>query len=200
MTAKGKRRAEPLMPFAPKHTLATLNDGRGAETSATSLSSPSPEELAPPPAKRRKRADTRPCPVCSDPIPVRLLGAHAVLEFQRLQALIDAVGDEDVWVDPHSTEFDTSGGCAKRGSWKGWRTLTLGHVCGFRICWSSDVDSTMKTSLELHRGVWAGHRFDTVSEADWVPEEEPEGGNAAWRDVSEDALAEAEEIWEAAYY
>ncbi|ETW83698.1 hypothetical protein HETIRDRAFT_155133 [Heterobasidion irregulare TC 32-1] len=66
----------------------------GSVASSSSLSPP------PMPAKKRKRGETRPCPVCSEPIPLRLLGQHSELETQRVQSLIDAVGDIDEWVDP----------------------------------------------------------------------------------------------------
>ncbi|KAJ6515570.1 hypothetical protein C8R45DRAFT_1049180 [Mycena sanguinolenta] len=44
----------------------------------------------------KKRAETRECPVCSELIPVRLLEAHALLESERVEAIIRRVGETDV--------------------------------------------------------------------------------------------------------
>ncbi|EPQ59171.1 hypothetical protein GLOTRDRAFT_103219 [Gloeophyllum trabeum ATCC 11539] len=62
-----------------------------AETESISSLSPPPEEVAASPVKRyaeAKRAQTKPCPVCDEVIPVRLLGAHAVLELQRVEDIL----------------------------------------------------------------------------------------------------------------
>jgi len=37
---------------------------------------------------------------------VRLLATHSELESERVQALIDAVGDVEVWKDPHAYTVD----------------------------------------------------------------------------------------------
>lgn len=46
-----------------------------------------------PPAKR---AVTRPCPVCQEEIPVRLLAAHAELEAARVEEILRSVGSTEV--------------------------------------------------------------------------------------------------------
>ncbi|TFK55624.1 hypothetical protein OE88DRAFT_1652021 [Heliocybe sulcata] len=56
-------------------------------TDSVSSLSPAPEEVAPPPVKKSKRAQTKKCPVCDEAIPVRLLAAHAVLELQRVNEI-----------------------------------------------------------------------------------------------------------------
>ncbi|KII95016.1 hypothetical protein PLICRDRAFT_96569, partial [Plicaturopsis crispa FD-325 SS-3] len=46
-----------------------------------------------------KRAETKPCPVCKEPIPIRLLHAHSVLELQRVDDIIKSVGSTEVLDD-----------------------------------------------------------------------------------------------------
>ena len=46
-----------------------------------------------------KRAETRQCPICSEYIPVRLLGAHCDLETQRTEEVIRAIGSLEVYGD-----------------------------------------------------------------------------------------------------
>ncbi|THH19927.1 hypothetical protein EW146_g1350 [Bondarzewia mesenterica] len=116
-TVKGKKRAaNPLLITE----MEMENEGAVASSSSSSLSPP------PPPAKKRisftsplpplcsdyfmtgKRAETRPCPVCAEAIPLRLLAQHSELETERVQALIDAVGDFEEWVDPYPGAFEDS--------------------------------------------------------------------------------------------
>ena len=40
--------------------------------------------------------ETRKCPVCEEPVPLRLLGTHAELESERLEEIIKQVGSTDV--------------------------------------------------------------------------------------------------------
>lgn len=49
-----------------------------------------------------KRAETRECPICGDPIPLRLLGQHYTLESSRVQSILDHVGDLECFSDPHA--------------------------------------------------------------------------------------------------
>lgn len=46
-----------------------------------------------------KRAETRPCPVCEELIPIRLLGHHAELELSRLDTIIQRIGSTEVLAD-----------------------------------------------------------------------------------------------------
>ena len=47
-------------------------------------------------APTAKRAETRNCPVCDEPIPLRLLGKHAELESERLAEIIGCIGSTEV--------------------------------------------------------------------------------------------------------
>ncbi|CAK5279119.1 unnamed protein product, partial [Mycena citricolor] len=75
--------------------------------------------------------------------------------------------------------------------------LSLGHIVFGRICWSSNSSVSMgrDDSIELHRGVWAGDRFDIISDSDeeWVKELQQE--TSRWKDVSRDAVDELERIY-----
>jgi hypothetical protein len=50
-----------------------------------------------------KRAETRECPICREPIPLRLLGQHYTLESSRVQAIFDHIGDLEGFSDPHAS-------------------------------------------------------------------------------------------------
>ncbi|KAI5894001.1 uncharacterized protein SCHCODRAFT_02623410 [Schizophyllum commune H4-8] len=64
---------------------------------STSSLSPAPSD--PPPVKKPKRAETRPCPVCSELIPLRLMGKHLELESERVDEIIANVGSPEVYQD-----------------------------------------------------------------------------------------------------
>ncbi len=49
-----------------------------------------------------KRAETRECPICREPIPLRLLGQHYTLESSRVQVILDHIGDLEGFSDPHA--------------------------------------------------------------------------------------------------
>lgn len=56
-----------------------------------------------------KRAETRPCPVCDEPIPLRLMAHHAQLEAERVGLIIDTIGSLEL--NPEAI-LDTPGaGC-----------------------------------------------------------------------------------------
>ncbi|KZS88157.1 hypothetical protein SISNIDRAFT_490342 [Sistotremastrum niveocremeum HHB9708] len=63
------------------------------DTSHSRIPSPTTETPA---KKSKKKADTRPCPVCDEPIPIRLLAAHLEFEMNKVQEVIDAVGSTSV--------------------------------------------------------------------------------------------------------
>ncbi|KAJ7220804.1 hypothetical protein GGX14DRAFT_676062 [Mycena pura] len=90
---------------------------------------------------------------------------------------------------------------ALRDKYKGTKVkmdeVTLGQVVHCRICLSSSAETNLRYQgdIEVHRGVWAGDRFDIIS-AEWV--ETPDVANS-WTDVSKEALEEMEEIWVAEY-
>ncbi|KAJ7037707.1 hypothetical protein C8F04DRAFT_1180181 [Mycena alexandri] len=64
----------------------------------------------------------------------------------------------------------------------------LGELIMIRICFSSNPSVSTRWS-DLHRGVWAGNRFDIIDErSEWFPDE-------TWKDVTEEVLNEFEDIW-----
>ncbi|KAL1708538.1 hypothetical protein EV121DRAFT_277052 [Schizophyllum commune] len=70
---------------------------RSSSNDSTSSLSPAPSD--PPPVKKPKRAETRPCPVCSELIPLRLMGKHLELESERVDEIIANVGSPEVYQD-----------------------------------------------------------------------------------------------------
>ena len=68
--------------------------------------------------------------------------------------------------------------------------LGFGEVVLSRICWSTNADCGMNT--DIHRGVWAGHRFD-ITTLDRHKQGCLEG--TEWKDVSEEVANEIERIW-----
>ncbi|KAI0321981.1 hypothetical protein OF83DRAFT_1161512 [Amylostereum chailletii] len=102
--AKGRLRA-------PEDS-AVVGDAAASRSGPSTLTpSPPPESR---PTKRPKRAETRNCPICSEPIPLRLLGQHAELEAQRVQAVVDQIGSLDVCVDPHAAAVDYDSSSRRR--------------------------------------------------------------------------------------
>ncbi|KAJ7152071.1 hypothetical protein C8R46DRAFT_962375 [Mycena filopes] len=71
--------------------------------------------------------------------------------------------------------------------------IGFGEVLVTRICLSSVRSLAMRYDGDLHRGVWAGDRFDVVSE------DESLDSDVAWCDVSDEVLAEVEAIWRSEY-
>jgi hypothetical protein len=51
-----------------------------------------------------KRAETRPCPACTELIPVRLLAAHAALEMQRVEDIIRHIGEAEILAEVNDLE------------------------------------------------------------------------------------------------
>jgi hypothetical protein len=75
------------------------------------------------------------------------------------------------------------------------RGLGFGEVVMSRISWSTSSSVSMSDKSKIHRGVWAGHRFDITTLARHI--EETKGGE--WRDVSEEVAREIAGIWEDEY-
>ncbi|KAG8991158.1 hypothetical protein FRB94_012703, partial [Tulasnella sp. JGI-2019a] len=59
-----------------------------------------------------------------------------------------------------------------------------------RICWSWDPSVSMKYTGGIHRGIWAGDRFE-ITTIDAM-----KGGVTNWKDVSEEMGKEMATIWE----
>ncbi|KAL1746819.1 hypothetical protein HDZ31DRAFT_33386 [Schizophyllum fasciatum] len=70
----------------------------------------------------------------------------------------------------------------------------LGSAALVRICWSSSSSTNTPYRGPLHRGVWAGDRFDIVSE-EMFEHERGDDQPQPWADVSKEVLAEFKAIW-----
>lgn len=77
------------------------------------------------------------------------------------------------------------------------RRLGFGEVILSRICWSSaDSVSMQSRNNNIHRGVWAGHRFDITT---LERHEKTMLRGAEWRDVSDEVAQEIAEIWKSEF-
>jgi hypothetical protein len=81
-----------------------------------------------------------------------------------------------------------------------WRMsyVDLGHVVVSRFCWSSDPSASMAYQGDIHRGVWAGDRFDITS-ADAIEERDENGQQVEWTDVTGEVINEIRDIWSCVY-
>ncbi|KAJ7162924.1 hypothetical protein C8R46DRAFT_1281040 [Mycena filopes] len=71
----------------------------------------------------------------------------------------------------------------------------LGEILMTRICLSSDPSASLAWDGAINRGVWAGDRFDTVDEEEFL-----RGAvDGAWKDVSGEVLKDLEAIWAAEF-
>lgn len=68
------------------------------------------------PAKKLKRAETRPCPICDEIIPLRLLHKHAELESERLEEIIRSVGSTEPILRPEFEEGSSKTPSRRRSS------------------------------------------------------------------------------------
>ena len=73
--------------------------------------------------------------------------------------------------------------------------LTFGEVIGARISWSTDGSVAMSYDGDLHRGVWAGHRFQIIR----MDQMGHLGNGRKWKDVSEEVTKEMQAIWESEF-
>ncbi|KDQ15342.1 hypothetical protein BOTBODRAFT_54642 [Botryobasidium botryosum FD-172 SS1] len=87
--SRGKKRAA-----SPSSSHQDL-DTPGAGSSTSSTLSPPPQAFPEHPPKKSKKGQTRPCPVCNENIPLRLLPAHEYLELQRLEEITNKCPPED---------------------------------------------------------------------------------------------------------
>jgi hypothetical protein len=72
--------------------------------------------------------------------------------------------------------------------------VDLGHVVVSRICWSSDSSVSTHYDGGIHRGVWAGDRFDITSAAA-LEDKDENGEQVLWTDVTDNVLEEMCDIW-----
>ncbi len=70
-------------------------------------------------------------------------------------------------------------------------SMGIGNVILSRVCWSTSSSVSMANGGNIHRGIWAGHRFDITTLArhrEGTKEDE-------WRDISEEVAKEITRIW-----
>ena len=73
--------------------------------------------------------------------------------------------------------------------------IGLGQVVLSRICWSTDNSRAMRYEGDIHRGVWAGDRFDIIT----IDQFKLVDGEKEWKDVSDEVAKEVTEIWGSEY-
>lgn len=73
--------------------------------------------------------------------------------------------------------------------------IGFGEVVVSRICWSSSSSISMGDTINISRGVWAGHCFDITT----LSRHEAERDAAEWSDVSDEVVKEIAGIWESEY-
>ncbi|OBT78919.1 hypothetical protein VF21_02778 [Pseudogymnoascus sp. 05NY08] len=76
------------------------------------------------------------------------------------------------------------------------RGIGFGEVIALRTCWSSG-DYIRKCFGQIHKGVWAGHRFDITTRGHH--DESTKGEKEEWKDVSDEVAEEIAAIWESEY-
>ncbi|KAK7688678.1 hypothetical protein QCA50_008216 [Cerrena zonata] len=70
--------------------------------------------------------------------------------------------------------------------------LNLGTVLITRICWSSELNTSLSHNPEnIHRGAWAGHRIK-ITTVDKINDD-----LSTWKDISDVVVKDIEAIWEA---
>lgn len=70
--------------------------------------------------------------------------------------------------------------------------LGFGEVVWSRICWSTETDCSMDYTDNIHRGIWAGHRFDITT---LYRHKQGSLEGTEWKDVSEEVANWVEKIW-----
>ncbi|KAI9000787.1 hypothetical protein BD414DRAFT_451451 [Trametes punicea] len=137
--AKGKKRA----------IQQVLSEGEVVEASSSTSSavrtSRAREKQPAVPVKKPKRAETRKCPICDELIPLRLLSKHAVLESERLEEIVRAIGSTKVLVEagPDDGLFARS----RRSALKARETMKPGSSSTSELT----LEQTMKTLRMLKR-------------------------------------------------
>jgi hypothetical protein len=74
------------------------------------------------------------------------------------------------------------------------RVWGFGRAILSRICWSTDPSVSMLCEGDIHRGVWAGDRFDVVELDDFGASIE-ELESSGWKDVTSEVREELIAIW-----
>ncbi|OBT84265.1 hypothetical protein VE02_06979 [Pseudogymnoascus sp. 03VT05] len=76
------------------------------------------------------------------------------------------------------------------------RGIGFGEVIALRTCWSSS-NSIRMCFRQIHRGVWAGHRFDITTRG--RHDESTKDEKEEWKDVSDEVAEEIAAMWESEY-
>lgn len=79
----------------------------------------------------------------------------------------------------------------------------FGRAILSRICWSTDSSTSMRYEGKIHRGVWAGDRFDIIRMCEFTNEfgkTRKELVSAGWEDVTSDVREELRLIWKSQYF
>lgn len=132
------------------------------------------------------------------------LGLLEQLNAKRLEICFNGSGlvpMDQTWILRNLTtkEFVTSTGVALdpkliRGPLI--RGIGFDNVIVLRTCWSTTSNNNnIPYSEKVHRGVWAGHRFD-ITTREWHDEATKD---EEWKDVSEEVASEMAAIWEGEY-
>ncbi|KAH9899625.1 hypothetical protein C8Q73DRAFT_328732 [Cubamyces lactineus] len=135
--AKGKKRAI-------QQVLEEDEAPSEASSSTTPLAPPSPrarEKQPALPVKKPKRAETRKCPICEEPIPLRLLPKHAELEWERLEEIVRAIGSTEVLGEAEPD--DGLSARARRSAMKARQTMKPGS--------SSTTEATLEQTTKTLR-------------------------------------------------
>jgi hypothetical protein len=69
--------------------------------------------------------------------------------------------------------------------------LGFGEVVLSRICWSHIADNKFPQDPNIHRGSWAGHKFDITT----VARHQSESREHEWTDVSDEVFEHISRIW-----
>ncbi|KAK3303181.1 uncharacterized protein B0T15DRAFT_266240 [Chaetomium strumarium] len=73
--------------------------------------------------------------------------------------------------------------------------LGFGEVVMSRIYWSTSSFTSMSDTVNISRGVWAGHRLDITT----LARHRDETNEVGWSDVSDEVAREIAVIWESEY-
>lgn len=73
-----------------------------------------------------------------------------------------------------------------------------------RVCWapypiSRELEFSYTKTKNIHKGVWAGHAFDITTVGRHEEEVKLKGGEAEWKDSSEEVSREVAVSWECKY-
>ncbi|TCD69222.1 hypothetical protein EIP91_008325 [Steccherinum ochraceum] len=142
--AKGKKRAR-------SEYLTSLSES----SDDSPIASSSKSRLDTPPVKvsKPKRAVTKPCPVCAEQIPVRLLAIHAELEAARVEEILHSVGSTEVLEEAEPDDGFTAR--TRRSALKARKSMSSGSSRGKILSEPGSatpevVEATLRT-LKRHR-------------------------------------------------